>query len=301
MSFSGRLHHSAVRGCLIAAILLVSLSGEGGAQPNDGSPAKQPQSNEQNASPAGMPPNPEKPQAVPVPQQQEPERAAYDPRCDKPKDREDSDLCEQRRMSKAAEEAAWWAAFQSKLGIAGFVAVVLSLFFTGWAAVAAARAARAAQKSADAIPHIERAYVFFWDVQRRDFSFVPRPGRTVVIPTSGQNVIYRNCGKTPAVIVKTKLECDVFTQPPNPASAPEKTLPSGAVIGAGDDWPRGKVDVSKEKIERAKSEGAEIYLYGEITYRDIFKNEQRTWFCRRWTGDQFVLGDLTDEKLNGYT
>jgi hypothetical protein len=274
--------------------------GESKAQGDDAAPAKQSQPQQPAANEPRTPPAPQPSQPSPVAEQQQPNSTNYQTNCDQPKSREEDDLCQQRRMAKAAEDAVWWAGRQTILGIAGFAAVLLTLVFTGWAAVAASRAARAAQKSADSIPHIERAYVFFWDVERRDFSFQARD-RTIVIPTSGQNVIYRNCGKTPAIVVKTKLGCDVFAQPPDPTTATEKTLPSGAVIGASDDWRRGKVDVSKEKIEQAKSEGTAIYLYGEITYRDIFKNEQRTWFCRRWTGDQFVLGDLTDEKLNGYT
>lgn len=144
MSFSDRLQHAVIRGCLIAALFL--LSGESGAQPNDTSSTKQ-QTHEPSGAPTGTPLTPEKSQAGPVAEQKETERAAYDPHCDKPKDREDSDLCEQRRMSRAAEESAWWTAFQSKLGIAGFAAVLLSLFFTGWAARAAAAAAKSAQQS----------------------------------------------------------------------------------------------------------------------------------------------------------
>jgi hypothetical protein len=315
MSFSGRLHKFALRG-FVAAFLVLPLAAAGECLAQD-NPANEQNYSKRQPSGAGRDGAIKKDRPLPdvifitpviIPEQNKPDPGPYQPDCNQPKNAEDGNFCQQRRAAKAGEDAARAgedaaviAKDQLNLSYWGFGGLVLTVIFTGWAAVAAARAAKAAQKSADSLPNIERAYVFFWDVERRDFSFTPTPGRTVVIPTSGQNVIYRNCGKTPAVIVKTKLGCDVFAQPPNPADAPEKTLPSGAVIGASDDWPRGKVDVSKEKIERAKSEGAAVYLYGEITYRDIFKNEQRSWFCRRWTGDQFVLGDLTDEKLNGYT
>ena len=52
---------------------------------------------------------------------------------------------------------------------------------------------------------------------------------------------------------------------------------------------------------RAVKGAAKYYLYGEITYLDVFKTEHRTWFCRTWNGQQFILGDLISEDLNGYT
>jgi hypothetical protein len=51
---------------------------------------------------------------------------------------------------------------------------------------------------------------------------------------------------------------------------------------------------------KAVEEGFSYYLYGEISYEDIFKVHHRTWFCRRFNGKQFVLGDLNDEKYNGF-
>jgi hypothetical protein len=62
-------------------------------------------------------------------------------RGDKSQSREDADLCKQRRMAKAAEDAVWLAPFQAIFSSLGFGAVVFSLFFTGWAAVAALGAA----------------------------------------------------------------------------------------------------------------------------------------------------------------
>lgn len=146
MSLGYRLLCAAIGGFLVTASF--TLVSEGGAQPNDATPPAETKQ-EQDASP---PP--------PVVQQQFPDSNYYAPRCDRPKDHEEADLCEQRRMAKAAEDAVWWSAFQTKLGIAGFVAVILSLAFAGWAAMAAAiaargtiDAARAARDSVDLARH----------------------------------------------------------------------------------------------------------------------------------------------------
>ena len=43
------------------------------------------------------------------------------------------------------------------------------------------------------------------------------------------------------------------------------------------------------------------FLHGHIIYRDLFGNEWQTWFCRRFNGNQFILGDITSKQLNGNT
>ena len=214
--------------------------------------------------------------------------------CYQPKDREHADLCQQWRVAEAAET-------QALLNAVGLALLVGTLIFTGWTAVAATKAARAAQKSADAIPDVERAYMFFEDIEGKGFTFKTLSGRTVILPIKDYTVIYKNSGRTPAIITRTRLGCDVFAEPPLPTSAKDTEVPSGAVVSAGVKWPRGAVSITKEMVLRAEAEKSTIYLYGEITYRDIFKQERRTWYCRRFSGKQFALGDLTDEKLNGYT
>jgi len=301
MPFSNWLHNVAVRGCLIAGVLVQLLDPTLGQTQQPITQVRPAEASNQNKQPSNTPTP-----AVAVPKQQQ-TAAQQKTLCDEPEaPNEDktgprSDICQQWRMAGAAEQQVYWTKALYDLTWFEIGALALTLLATACAAVAASQAARAAQKSADAIPNIERAYVFFWDVERDDRTYKLGDGRTTTLLSDRRIVVYKNCGKTPAIITKTRLNCDVFAEPPIPQTAPEKELPSGAIIDAGGGWPRGKVSVTKEKIERAKAEDATIYLYGEITYRDIFKKEQRSWFCRRWNGKQFVLGDLNDEKLNGYT
>lgn len=145
MSFSNRLHQFTVGGFL--ALGLIVLASECSAQANGEPPGQHPHAQQQGTNGSGPSDAVQSTKAGPIAEQQKTGTRPYDPRCSAPKDREDADLCEQRRMSKAAEDAVGWAEFQSKLGVAGFLAVVLSLVFTGWAAVAAGRAAKSAEKS----------------------------------------------------------------------------------------------------------------------------------------------------------
>ncbi len=90
-------------------------------------------------------------------------------------------------------------------------------------AAAAKDTAEAAKQSAEAADRTERAYVFFCDVcDVRD--------QSLSVPGSQQKVvIYRNSGRTPAVVTKIHLECDVFPFPPEPQNAPSEEMPIGAV------------------------------------------------------------------------
>lgn len=142
---------------------------------------------------------------------------------------------------------------------------------------------------------LERAYVFFRDTEL--LSEEHEPG----FEGGDYRLIFENFGKTPAVVIRVRCGTGEFDSPPNPKVAPSEELPFGAIIGAGMVWPRGQVSIRTAWGRGRRADGGGVFLYGEIVYRDIFKNEQSSWFCRRWGGTQFVLADLTDEKLNGYT
>ncbi|HVI27038.1 hypothetical protein [Hansschlegelia sp.] len=69
----------------------------------------------------------------------------YQPYCDHPKDRDDADLCAQWAAVMAVEEGNRLNRLSLRLTALEFLALVISLIFTGWAAFAAAKAAKAAQ------------------------------------------------------------------------------------------------------------------------------------------------------------
>lgn len=162
---------------------------------------------------------------------------------------------------------------------------------------ASIRAADASQKAADALPRAERAYVFFYDAE-----LGPPVGDLSGSMSRKVTVIFRNFGRTPAIVLGYRLSTGYFEEPPLPSKALAKDMPSGAVIAANDTWGRSiRLEFTQIQEENRQKKVVEAYLYGEIVYRDMFKTDQHAWFCRRYTGKQFVLGDLIAGHFNGST
>ena len=107
------------------------------------------------------------PKPLPVtPVTEAPRAYVYPYSCEHPQNAQQDNLCIERKAAKAAEDQAKWASYTVIVGIAGTVAVVLTLIATTIAAWAAHRGADAAKIAADAaarsaalIPKFERAYL----------------------------------------------------------------------------------------------------------------------------------------------
>jgi len=151
------------------------------------------------------------------------------------------------------------------------------------------RAADETKRSVDTLVASERAYVFFLDTQQLSRTFYP-----------SYQVVWRNFGKTPAVVTGVRLGLSQASGGADPATMPKNDLPIGAVIGADGAWPRGQVALKPEMLRASQEEARPIWLCGQITYRDIHGKDHRTWFCRLYTGAQFILDDSADEAFNGY-
>jgi hypothetical protein len=111
-------------------------------------------------------------------------------------------------------------------------------------------------------------------------------------------VWWTNIGNAPAIITGVRVACTAADEPPDPTTAKLSEIPAGAVVPAGALWQRGTV--FRRNFDPAFKKGETVYLYGEITYRDAMGGPRRSWFCRRYTGSQFVLDDITDWDRNGY-
>jgi hypothetical protein len=167
MSFSGRLHIIALGGFLAA--LVVCFAATSVAQPKDQpDPATQQQQaapEQPKASQPGTPPAAKEPNAAQVANPSEVAKddkskpAKYRSPCGDTDEHSQADLCEQQRMSSAAESAAYYAFLQLIFGAIGLVFVVASLVFAGIAAFAARDAANAATNAARIARNAERPYV----------------------------------------------------------------------------------------------------------------------------------------------
>jgi hypothetical protein len=146
---------------------------------------------------------------------------AYDPGCPYPKNREDADLCEQRRMAKVAEDAAALADSQWWIGIAQAFLGALAVAAAIYAALEAGRAARAATKSADiserALRGLERPYLFIEEINTEKLN--PPPENKPEISYS-----IRNYGKVSAILRSLSMTLQPIGQ-----NLEEPRLPIGAV------------------------------------------------------------------------
>ena len=152
-------------------------------------------------------------------------RAAYpyEPYCDAPLDQGDSDLCAQWAAVQAVEESNRLSRLGLLLTFGESLALIISLIFTGWAALAAAKAARIAEeategsnkalaiaeRNANAVSkHVEiaqdtanrqlRPYIDF-----SAFKFIVDDERSTEDTTvAGFQVCIKNFGATPAYKIK---------------------------------------------------------------------------------------------------
>jgi hypothetical protein len=279
MSFSNRLHNVAVRGCLTLA-LVVGVLDRGEAQPNSTTPAQQSQQQEQAPGQPRPSPVAQSPIAAPAAEQQKTKSTIYKSACGETDDHNDADLCEQRRMAQAAIDAVWWAGWQTKIGVAGFIAVVFSLFFTGWAAVAAGRAAKAAQASVKvASETAERELRAYVSVTITNLN-ITKSGDTFLCTA---RLKFANSGQTPAYRFAPAYRFKVLPAP----------LPDGHKI----DWPdRSKAapewtinpqmphessayQLVKLDPKSMQTKKERLYLIGEAIFTDAFKSARGIRFC----------------------
>lgn len=270
------LRSGAIFGSLIAATILCASASDG--QPNVSQPQNPASTNQtQHFS------RPPSPVTVIGPIALEREKAVESdwakPNCATPSSHDEADLCQQQRMSQASEYAVWWAKVQTLLGILGFVAVVVSLIFAGWSAIAAGRAAKAAQSSIafgmDTAERQLRAYIGPHTYESTVYPF--EAGEYAFIA----HIEMRNFGLTPAYEVSgwmhAKIEVpdamsfgnmnDPSEKKPGFVAFPQ----SGFHFNVG--WP-----ISTEEKEALRKQEKRFFIWGRVRYMDAFREPHHFTF-----------------------
>jgi hypothetical protein len=143
MSFNGRLHNIALGG-LLAGLLFASAVSAQENEPAQKAQAPQPQQTEQ---------RPARPLSVTVtgPVSIEREKSVEPnwkkPSCDAPQNHDEADLCQQIRMSEAAESSVRLNGYQSGIALLGALLVIITIVYARRAAIAARDAAAIADKT----------------------------------------------------------------------------------------------------------------------------------------------------------
>lgn len=201
----------------------------------------------------------------------------YEVDCQKPKDHNAADLCEQRRMAKAAEEAGCIARVQLWLSGFGIVLVIGSLWLTGWAAVAASRAVQVAVASD--LPRLRVSKLVF----SRAGNAEPRDNSKYAQVTIG----FANYGGKAARVTQYcfDMEC-VVKLPDVPVYKNVRNVFSNQIVVAPDgDFifpPYPYLDSGNLQLAEVLAHKKRFFVYGYIAYLDHLDREHRTGFAAWW-------------------
>ena len=203
--------------------------------------------------------------------------AIYAPNCAGPLSREDASFCEERQSRNVAErsvrvaEKSFWAA------IGGTAVVALSLIFTGWAAVAAGRAARAADDavkvSRETMTWQLRAYITFDKITVAPMPIHgQREGRRI-------GAEWINGGSTPARHATGLITWGAFPgELPGDFKFPFSGLSTSGSSTVGPGLPlllSCPNPIPREIFEWIGTGRNRVYIWAYVEYRDIFNISSR--------------------------
>ncbi|WP_125901065.1 hypothetical protein [Methylobacterium indicum] len=189
----------------------------------------------------------------------------YEPDCGKPKDQPEADLCTQRRVANAAEEALQYNLAQTVIGALGVAFVVVTLGFTARANKAAAIAAQAAMDAVGA----ERAWLSFMNINIAPTRNTEIYGK-IHEETITFNIAWINSGRSPAINVNTSIISSVLDLD---AKLPHKDLeaPStGGVVGPGISVLSPEVAIYGNDLALFKQRKKKFVIWSKATYETTY-------------------------------
>jgi len=139
-------------------------------------------------------------------------------------------------------------------------------------------AARAAQDAAEALPKIERAYVFA--KVKLEMGLLMTPSGTA---KSSMMVHFPNRGKTPAMLTKIRAYAVIQKETPialRPPQDDEREYPEGMVIKADGmlDQPV-TIGISQTEFGEMERKEKTLFCLGRIEYDDVLGDHRETGFC----------------------
>jgi hypothetical protein len=313
--FSGSWLHKFALGGFVALALctsLVSVLAQTPKQPS-GAPeqqqpaAKQPAANETRPAPAAEETNALQVANTPeVAKDKQPDPAVYTSACGDTTSHDQADLCEQKRMSSAAERAADYAYWQLYISGIGLLIVAASLWFAGIGAFSARDAAKIAGDQAAAAAKSERPYVFL-EITEPGLEFLLADGRT--IPKDRLKFQFVNHGRTPALLEEFHELYPVvegtIDAPPSidPMKDRGRMLPVGTVSSSEKPYLLKTNLMTQSPLIGEMNEGASymkrrLFFQGYVRYSDTFGNHYITGFMAIYSPHHGEWALRGDEKHN---
>jgi hypothetical protein len=181
------------------------------------------------------------------------------------------------------------------------------------------KAANAAQTAAEALPAVERSYVFLSDKIEIEWESDPEAksleesiarvlgdGDTHNESVTGAiRFPLKNHGKTPAILSEIYLAAGYFLNSNlSMGAATGGAIPAGMIISAGEDSGDQfgcQLSIRLRDWREAKNGAGYVLFFGRVLYRDVFGKPHETGFCREYnfTRARFILAP--NGKLNYYT
>lgn len=142
------------------------------------------------------------------------------------------------------------------------------------------------KNAAEAIPKIERAYVFpRCSGSVGSSGATMKDGQTIRTVNLRFDIELYNHGRTPAVLVALRCWATLFEVTYRPTSIGEPTYKGGAVLPSKPEEARDEmmqIPVDQDAFQRAKAEGVPAIFHGEIVYIDMLGKRRTTSFTREF-------------------
>jgi hypothetical protein len=292
MSIGDRLHRVAVRGCVtLAAFSWLACESNAQQQQRATPPSEQTQNYTARPAPVTVV------GPVAIEREQPIETDWNRPKCGSAQSHDEADLCEQRRMAKAAEKAVDWAGWQLYVAVVGTFFLIWNLVYARRATDAAVKAAQAAEKAvevtSDTARRELRAYVGV--IEGYVENLVPG-----AIPRAV--VLIKNSGQTPAYKVAATTTCAAGRFPPDRTFDvnPPENADFRSPINPGEGYtvfsPIGK-QITAQQIELIEAGEGAIWAFGAIRYMDAFDEPRVTTFRLILIGED---GSLNERRPGKY-
>ncbi len=206
----------------------------------------------------------------------------------------------QKSMAEEREESEYWTVFGHRLKITDSLLALFTAGLVGigwWQGLQLRRTVDATKKAAEALPKIERAYLFLdsaveqsrpvrLDVRARDGGEFDTADQDNIISTTEQGfeITFKNHGKTPAILNELFAEirlCDKFGEA---TQARGTVFPPGEIVSASGTR-KFPLEFSGDgtRYRAATDKGKPmLLLFGSINYKDVLNESRVTGFCWKY-------------------
>jgi len=183
-------------------------------------------------------------------------------------------------MSQAAENSVWLNQIQVAIGVVGGFLLVLTLFYSREAAMAASKAAVAAQESADTMVDAERTNMLISELQITGLANRPETDGNVIL---GVTYKFTNYGRSPALLKKVTVAISLVQDlPSQPEYQQEQALRFTSTVNG---WyglaTPGDARVHGSRVRAVHSGEANIWVFGYLEYEDVFGKGHTNRFAYR--------------------